>query len=161
VRVRNAGARTLLVAIGLLQTHESSAAPSKSDVELLRALHEKTMRAHKESNAVMLVEDQAADMVIVNRGAVTWPTLAERKASFGSYLGRTRFSEYRDLIEPIVRVSNDGSLGWVICQISARGVQTDEEGKKKPVEFVSAWVELYEKRNGRWYGVGNVSNFRP
>jgi hypothetical protein len=160
VTVRNNATRAVLVAVCLAQPYWSSADLAASDVDLLRALHDKTMRAHKESNAGMLVEDQAADMVIVNRGAVARPTLEERRASFGSYLGRTRFSEYRDLIEPIVRVSSDRSLGWVICQISARGVQTDQ-GKDTPMEFVSAWIELYEKRNGRWYGVGNVSNFRP
>lgn len=132
-----------------------------SDAETLRALHAKTIRAHKESNAALLVEDQASDMVIVNRGEVTRPTLDERRAGFGSYLGRTVFSEYRDLVEPIVEVSDDGTLGWVIVQVTARGVQSTEGGEKKPIEFVSAWIELYEKRDGRWYGVGNVSNFRP
>jgi hypothetical protein len=136
-------------------------ADSPSDVDMLRALHDKTMRAHKDSDAALLVADQAADMIIVNRGAVTRPSLEERRASFGSYLGRTVFAEYRDLVEPIVKVSNDGSLGWVIVQVGARGVQAAEDGTKKPIEFVSAWVELYEKRDGRWYGVGNVSNFRP
>ena len=50
---------------------------------------------------------------------------------------------------------------WVIVQVQARGLQVTEQGGKKPLEFVSAWIELYEKRNGRWYRVGNVSNFRP
>jgi len=37
------------------------------------------------------------------------------------------------------------------------GVQGEQ---KTPVGFVSAWIELYEKRKGRWYRVGNVSNFK-
>jgi hypothetical protein len=115
----------------------------------------------EESDAALLVADQAPDMIIVNRGEVTRPSLEERRAFFGSYLGRTVFSEYRDLVEPVVKLSNDGSLGWVIVQVGARGVQTAEDGTKEPIGFVSAWVELYEKRDGRWYGVGNVSNFRP
>jgi len=61
----------------------------------------------------------------------------------------------------VVKVSSDGSLGWVIVQVGARGVQAMDDGTKKPIEFVSAWIELYEKRDGRWYAVGNVSNFRP
>ena len=153
-------AATLLAVAGLAQPHRSSAAPALSDADLLRALHEKTMRAHRESRVEMLLEDQAADMVIVNRGAVTRPSLEERRTSFGSYLGRTTFSEYRDLMEPMVTVSSDGTLGWVIVQVGAKGVQKGE-GAPKAIDFVSAWVELYEKRNGRWYGVGNVSNFRP
>ena len=152
---------TILAAACLGSTLPLAAAPPVSDAEILRALHAKTIRAHKESNAALLMEDQASDMVIVNRGEVTRPTLDERRAGFGSYLGRTVFSEYRDLVEPIVKVSDDGTLGWVIVQVTARGLQSAEGGEKKPIEFVSAWVELYEKRGGRWYGVGNVSNFRP
>jgi hypothetical protein len=160
MRARTEAAVVTLTALLMAQAPLSQADPPR-DVELLRALHDKTMRAHKDSDAASLVADQAPDMIIVNRGAVTRPSLEERRASFASYLGRTVFSEYRDLAEPIVKVSNDGSLGWVIVQVGARGVQTAEDGTKKPIEFVSAWVELYEKRDGRWYGVGNVSNFRP
>lgn len=161
MRAQTKVAATALTALLVAEAPSLPAEPPARDVEMLRALHEKTMRAHKESDAAMLVADQAADMIIVNRGALTRPSLEERRASFGSYLDRTVFSEYRDLVEPIVKVSNDGSLGWVIVQVGARGVQTAEDGTKKPMEFVSAWVELYEKRDGRWYGVGNVSNFRP
>jgi hypothetical protein len=152
---------TLSLAAPLLVQAPPLRAEPPSDVEMLRSLHAKTMRAHKDSDAALLLADQAPDMVIVNRGEVTRPSLEERRAGFGSYLGRTVFSEYRDLVEPVVKVSNDGSLGWVIVQVGARGVQTAEDGTKKPIEFVSAWIELYEKRAGRWYGVGNVSNFRP
>jgi len=150
----------VLALAGPAQPHRLPVAGPASDVEQLRALHEKTLRAHRESRVELLLEDQAADMVIVNRGAVSRPSLDERRASFGAYFGRTAFSEYRDLVEPIVTVSSDGSLGWVIVQIGAKGIQT-EDGRKKPIEFVSAWVELYQKRDGRWYGVGNVSNFKP
>ena len=61
---------------------------------------------------------------------------------------------------PIVRISKDGSLGWLIAQVSAAGVQADAGGQEKPVAFTSAWIELYEKQNGRWVAVGNVSNFK-
>jgi hypothetical protein len=30
----------------------------------------------------------------------------------------------------------------------------------QPLEFISAWIELYEKRDGRWWRIGNVSNFK-
>lgn len=30
-----------------------------------------------------------------------------------------------------------------------------------PIQFVSAWIELYKKRDGRWLRTGNVSNFKP
>jgi Domain of unknown function (DUF4440) len=139
----------------------ASPAPAPTDADLLRALHEKVMRAHQQSKVDLLLEDEAPDTVFVGRGDVTRPTLEERRTHLGSYLGRTTFSEYRDLVEPVVTVSEDGSLGWVIVQVRANGIQTTESGSKEPIQFVSAWIELYQKRAGRWYRVGNVSNFRP
>lgn len=137
-------------------------APSRvdSDLDRLRALHEKVIRAHRQSNVELILEDEAPDYVVANRGEVTRPTLEERRQRLGAYLRSTAFQEYRDLNEPVVTISSDGTLGWVIVQVQASGIQTTELGEKEPVEFVSAWIELYEKRDGRWLRVGNVSNFK-
>lgn len=141
--------------------HLSPAPLAGTDELTLRALHEKAMRAHRQSNADLLLEDDAENYVLVNRGEVSRPTLAQRRARLSSYLQSTTFEEYRDVTEPIVTVSKDGTLGWVVVQIHARGVQRTMPGKEEPLDFTSAWIELYEKRGGRWYSVGNVSNFKP
>lgn len=153
VRVRVLG----LVALATLGAVPS---PAASDGEQLKALHEKVLRAHRESDVDLLLEDEAEDYVVASRGEVSGPTLAERRARLGPYLEHTRFEEYRDVAEPVVAVSSDGTLGWVIAQVHARGERTRTDGGTEPVEFVSAWIELYEKRGGRWYRVGNVSNFK-
>ena len=131
-----------------------------SDVDQLRALHEKVMRAHQLSDVEMLLEDEAEDYVVASRGEVSRPTLAERRAILAPYLQSTKFQQYRDATEPIIELSDDGTLGWVIVQVEARGLQTRPDGTEAELEFVSAWIELYEKREGRWYRVGNVSNFK-
>ena len=131
-----------------------------TDADRLRALHEKILQAHRQSEVGLLLEDETADYVVANRGEVTRPTLDERRRRLGAYLSRTSFKEYRDVMEPVVTVSNDGTLAWIVVQVQARGTQTAEAGQKEPVEFVSAWIELYQKKDGRWWRVGNVSNFR-
>ena len=160
VGIRMTGRMTAVgICVGLVS--RGSVGFAGSDVDLLRALHEKVIRAHQQSNAKLLLEDEAADYVLANRGEVTHPSLDERRKQFEGYLGRTRFEVYRDTAEPTITVSGDGTLGWVLVQVQARGVQTTTEGRKQPLEFASAWIELYEKRDGRWLRVGNVSNFRP
>jgi hypothetical protein len=134
--------------------------PLAADVVTLKVLHEKVMSAHRASDVEKLLADEAEDYVVAGRGAIARPTLDDRRARLGSYLSSTRFESYRDLVEPVVQVSRDGTLGWVIVQVEGKGEQT-VDGHKKPLEFVSAWIELYEKRGGRWYRVGNVSNFKP
>ena len=136
------------------------ASPHDARAKLL-ALHEEVMQAHRESSADLLLRSEAPDSVSANRGQITQPTLDERRARFQQYLGATRFAEYVDLVPPVVRVSEDGSLGWVIVQVRASGTQTKQDGGSQPLAFESAWIELYERREGTWYRVGNVSNFKP
>ncbi len=62
---------------------------------------------------------------------------------------------------PQVKVSRDGTLGWVIVQVRAAGVQSTAGGGTQPLAFESAWIELYERRGAQWFRVGNVSNFKP
>lgn len=127
----------------------------------LLALHEDVMRAHRESDVDLLMRSESPDHVSANRGQITRSTLDERDSRFRAYLGSTRFTEYVDVIPPIVKVSEDGKLGWVIVQVRGTGAQTNQEGASRPLTFESAWIELYERRDGRWYRTGNVSNFRP
>ena len=86
---------------------------------------------------------------------------AQRVPQFEEYLQNTEFDEYRDLIDPIVRVSADGTLGWLICQVEMVGTYKGMSGDDAKLDAVWAWVELYEKRDGRWLRVGEVSNVRP
>jgi hypothetical protein len=139
----------------------TTAARAPSDTERLLALHEEVLRAHRESNVDLLLAAEEDDYVVANRGEITRPDRKARREGLGPYLRQTRFSRYVDKVPPIVKVSSDGSLGWVIVQVEARGEQTASPGKVEPLEFMSAWIELYEKRNGRWTRVGNVSNFKP
>jgi hypothetical protein len=132
-----------------------------ADVRALLAMHEQILQAHRDSNVDHLLANAVdRDFVMGNRGVVSYPSLAQRKDRLGPYLRSTRFSVYRDQVPPIVKVSADGTLGWVIVQIEARGEQTTESGTTEHLEFQSAWIELYEKRDGRWVAIGNLSNFK-
>lgn len=139
----------------------SGARLQSGDEDRLRQLHEEALQAHLESNVDLLLEAEEDDYVVSSAGAVSRPDRNARRQGLGPYLESTRFSVYRDQIPPVVKVSQDGSLGWVIAQIEAKGEQTEPDGTVAPIEFVSSWIELYEKRGGRWLRVGNVSNFKP
>ena len=153
-KIRN----VIMTVLALCLLNASVAAPD--DRDLLLKLHDKVLRAHLESNVDMLLEDEAADYVVGSQGEVTRPSLAERKARLGPYLASTQFETYRDLVPPVVNISADGTLGWVVVQVEAKGVQKDGTGEAQPLQFVCAWIELYAKRDGKWYRVGNVSNFK-
>ena len=134
---------------------------SPDDEDQLLRLHEEALRAHRESNVDLLLDAEGDDFILSNAGKVSRPNRDARRQGLGPYLGSTRVALYRDQIPPAVKISKDGSLGWVIAQVEARGEQTGPDGTVAPIEFVSSWIELYEKRGGRWLRVGNISNFKP
>ena len=134
---------------------------SESDRSRLLKLHAEVMEAHRAGNVELILRSETDSYVVGNRGAITHPTVEQRRAGLGPYLASTQFAEYSDVVEPIVAISRDGSLGWVIVQVRAQGQQTGEDGSKRSIDFESAWIELYEKRGTEWFRVGNLSNFKP
>ena len=141
-------------------TTSKSMTAARDDEAALLALHRDGIEAHLQNDVDRLLAPESDDYVLVNRGEVSHPAKASRASSLGPYLRSIRFERYVDAIEPIVKVSPDGRLGWVIAQVEVKGAERTKEGAGEPLEFVSAWIELYEKRDDRWYRTGNVSNFK-
>lgn len=143
-----------------IAAHIADASDLAEDTGEILALHEKILQAHRENNVGKMMENASDEYILVTRGEVLYPTLAEREGRFDEYFAITTFDSYEDTIDPIVKISADGTLAWLVARVSVTGSQThgDEE---LPVDFTSAWIELYEKRDGKWAQVGNVSNFKP
>ncbi len=131
------------------------------DAAQILILHKELLQAHLRNDAQGVLAAEPGQIVVVSRGEVLFPSKAERLTQYREYLAGVEFSEYRDLVEPLVRVSQDGTLAWLIVQVKIAGSQLDRQGGKKAFDSVWAWIELYEKRDGRWFRVGEVSNAKP
>lgn len=126
----------------------------------LRRLHERVMEAHRAGDVESWMALEADESISANGGSITRPTAADRRAAREAYLGSTTFTVYRDLRPPIVRLSADATLGWLIAEVEVRGTRV-ADGVETPVDAIWAWIELYEKQSGAWRLIGNVSNRRP
>jgi hypothetical protein len=156
------GART--VTTGVLLLCVTISCTTRPDLEAeaseLRRLHEILLESHRTGDVDGWMAVEADDYVSANRGTITFPSLAERRAVREPYLRSTTFAVYRDLRPPIVRLSADATFGWVIAEVEVEGTQVSD-GVETSVEATWAWVELYERQSGKWRLVGNVSNRRP
>jgi len=132
-----------------------------ADEAALRAMHQTVLTAHLEGKVEPWMATEADRIVQANNGVISYPGKAARAAGRSDYLARTRFTVYRDLRDPIVSLSADGTLGWLLAEVETEGVQRGDDGVETPVDATWAWIELYEKQEGAWRGVGNVSNRRP
>lgn len=133
-----------------------------TDEQKLLRLHRIAMDDHWFGRTAGIRSVRSDSMVILSDGDVYTMTGEEFDAALDRIMKSRDYTVYDDLIRPIVTISEDGTLGWVIAHISAEGIRFDSSGvPNAPLAFVTAWVELYEKAQGQWRLTGNVANFRP
>jgi hypothetical protein len=151
----------LLLSIVLVpvSAHAQSKVDLAGEVEQLLRIHESDRRAHFETNAKRLMEHAADEFVSVSNGKIQRPTRAESLQFFEEYFKGAKYYEWDDLEPPIVRVSDDASMAWMIVRTRVRRVQTQSDGKAAERRFVYAGIMAYEKKGGRWIRVANVSTF--
>lgn len=123
-------------------------------------LHRATIQAHLDADVGFLVRDLSDDFVSVSGGEIQRPTREEIESSFADYLSNTVFAEYRDLQEPIVGLSEDGSVAWSIVQVKVAGRRKVDDGQERELDFVCAWITLYRRQQDRWARIAEVSNFK-
>jgi len=152
--------RTLLLSLLLCAMPLAAQELPSAARELLR-LHGELLEAHLTGDVDRWMAIESEHYVSANGGRVTFPGLAVRRSGRADYLEGAEFEVYRDVREPIVRVSEDGSLGWLIAEVEIRGTSSGPEQEPESFHDIWAWVELYEHTAAGWRLVGNVSNRRP
>ena len=133
-----------------------------TDEQRLLRQHRIAMDAHLLGDPGMMRGYFADEGVVVYQGEIIPAAAAENEAMMARIFGSRIHDSYDDLVRPRVEVSADGTLGWVVAQVGARGVMLDSNGVEAgPLEFTSAWISMFRKIDGDWKMVGNVSNFKP
>ena len=137
---------------------------SQPDLEALKseilALHKKTIDAHLEKNVDFFVSDLSENYFSVGNGEIRQPLKEEIRANFDDYLHNTTFTEYRDLRQPMIGISKDGSLAWSIVQVKVTGKRKNADGSERMVDFICAWITLYQRQGEKWIRLGEVSSFK-
>ncbi|HEV3470520.1 MAG TPA: nuclear transport factor 2 family protein [Pyrinomonadaceae bacterium] len=132
----------------------------KEKAELLR-LHREAREAHFKTDPARLQEGSAEEFVYVRDGRIGRVSRADQVKRYEGYFKGAKYFEWDDVEEPIVSVSQDGSMAWMITRIRVRRTQKDAAGKEQEEKFVYAGIMTYEKRDGKWIRVANVSTFEP
>jgi len=153
-------ALTLLFVACAAGARAQAADLEKEKTELLR-LHKSNREAHFKTDVDLLFENSPEEMISVSRGKVSRSKTAAGRKVFAEYFRGAKYYEWDDLEEPIIRVSKDASMAWMITRIRVRRVQRDAAGAEREEKFIYAGIMTYEKRGGRWVRVANVSTFEP
>jgi hypothetical protein len=132
--------------------------PSHVDTERERAalleLHANVRRAHFETDVDLLVANDAQEWINVRDATITRRRREDVADFFRTYFEGATYLEWDDVEPPIVSVSADGTLAWMIIHVRVRRTRGDRE-----LRFSYAGIETYEKRGGRWVKVVEVGTF--
>ncbi|HYP41945.1 MAG TPA: hypothetical protein VEX13_16425 [Chloroflexia bacterium] len=127
--------------------------------ELLE-IHAKDRQAHFGRDVDLLLSHGTDEFISVSNGEIHRSTLAEQRAFFTAYFTGATYYEWDDLEPPIVHVSGDASMAWMIVRTKVRrATRLEGSGEEREIEFVYAGIMTFEKQAGKWARVANVSTF--
>ena len=86
----------------------------------------------------------------VRDGKTRVVTCADMRARFTNYFGRAKFSAWDDVEPPVVRASEDGTMGWMVVRVHVAYTEGDTSGREAKRDSIMAWMAAYEKRDGQW-----------
>lgn len=133
--------RLTLALLFVASTAFASAQPSadleKETAELLR-LHKSDREAHFKTDVDALLQNSPGEMISVSRGKISRSSQADARKMFTGYFRDAKYYEWDDVEEPIIRISNDASMAWMITRTRVRRVQKNAEGAEKEEKFVYA-----------------------
>jgi hypothetical protein len=140
---------------------EPASSKQKAESELLE-IHLRGYEAHRKTDLEALLAHAQDGFIYVRNGAISRTNTSDMRENMRKYFKDVTYHVYEDLESPIIRASEDGKMGWIICRTHARRSQKDSAtGKVNLEEFVYAGITTYELRDGKWYQVANVSTFEP
>jgi len=132
----------------------------KEKAELLR-LHQSNREAHFKTDVDLLQQRSPEEMISVSEGKIRRTSKTDQRKFFSDYFRGAKYYEWDDLEEPIIRISKDANMAWMIVRVKVRRVQKDDAGQEREQKFIYAGITTYEKVNGKWMRVANVSTFEP
>ena len=80
---------------------------------------------------------------------------------FTEYFQGAEFTAWDDLEPPIIHVSPDGMMAWMIVRVKVAYTKANASGKKTQESTVLAWLSCYEKQGGKWIHTANVTTAAP
>jgi hypothetical protein len=137
----------------------------KVDLQAERAelarIHELSREAHLDKNAGAIAALVSDDFLNIADGEIDHWTPEDVVTRLQPYLERSSFLAWDDLQEPIIRISDDGTMAYVVVLKDVHLTRPGEDGETVEERTVFAWTETYEKRGGEWRLTSVTSTDRP
>jgi len=125
----------------------------------LMQLYADSLQAHREQDGRTFLAEYAPHWYDVRNGTVRRRSKAEVSPEIEAYFEATHFQDITELSPPLIQVSPDARMAWMIGQIQVQASQIQSDGTERDLSFRCAWVSIYEKPEADWMQVVNASSF--
>lgn len=132
----------------------------EKEKQALLQVHETDRRAHFNTNPDLIMEHAASEFIMVHDGAIDTIVQDQMKSMFSESFKGATYYEWDDLNPPIIKISNDATMAWMIVRVKVRRTQMDSTGQAQERKFIYGGIMTYEKLNGKWARNANVSTFQ-
>jgi hypothetical protein len=133
---------------------------TSAKTELL-ALHQAARRAHFNRDVDFIVAGMGTEFTTAHEGTIRVMSREDVRKQFTEYFRGAEFSAWDDLEPPVIRISSDGKMGWMIVRVRIVYTKADFGGKRSKEDTVMAWMSAYEKHDGKWLLVANATTSKP
>jgi hypothetical protein len=150
---------TVLLGAACSETREHAAIEAgRLEIE---AILQSQREAHLDLDADRLVESIGESLFNVVEGRVTVQSREEVRLGFTSYFEGAVYHAWEDIEPPVIQVSSDGAMAWVVRRVRADREEPDGAGGRRRRELISAYTSTFEKVNGEWRMTSVTSTFAP
>jgi len=149
VLIAGFGVCGLLVTVGSCGPGDK--APSRDDRAAILAIYENTRAAHFEHDPQKFLAAVGDGYWVVSFGHAVYRKRTDAVAALREYFSNTTFDSVEDVAPPRITIGPRGTTAWLVGQVEVRGHQRGADGAHHPIAFRSAWLDVYQKRHGKWW----------
>ncbi|MCY3413157.1 MAG: nuclear transport factor 2 family protein [Candidatus Heimdallarchaeota archaeon] len=127
--------------------------------EEILQLYQSNINAHLSGDHNFIADTMADKVISVSNGDIRYSSKEEIRENFKKYLGSTEFSTYMDVVDPIIEISDDGSMAYFIAQTKIVGKRKYGDETKK-LDFTCAWMTILRRQDDTWKWQADCSTFK-
>lgn len=120
----------------------------EAEKNAIMVLHNKHRQAHFEKNIEMLLENNAADLMQVNRGVIRKDSMEESAKRFRNYFDAVEFVKWDDVEPPVFSFSDDATMATTLVN-KLVVLKLKQENYRLDTTYF-AWMAVYKKTKGQW-----------
>ncbi len=138
----------LLLVVLAISTLALAADPAADKAALLK-LHTADRDGHLKGDADLIVSPLAPTVTEVSGGHVSTMKRDDAKAKFAEYLKTVKYTAWDDASEPVIVISPDGKMAWMVVEIKVEVAPISNPVDKR--NFMNSAIQTFEKGADGWH----------